>query len=174
MSVRYASLTPSDQPAIVDHLLGLRGEDRVLRFNATLPDDKVAAYVGRWSYANDIVEGAWDGDRLVGLIHLPVFRAGPDLLAELGVSVDAGWRKRGIATRLARRVVEASRERGVGRIYVNFLTRNRPMHCLSRRFTDDIVQDGDETVAKIRVAAVPRPAAGADSCDTATPLRDPA
>ena len=165
MSLRFASLTPPDQPAIVDHLLGLEGEDRVLRFNATLPDGKVAEYAARWNFANDIVEGAWDGDRLVGIIHLPVFRVGPDLVAELGVSVDARWRKRGIATVLADRVVEASRERGVGRIYINFLTRNRPMHCLSRRFTDDIEQDGDETVAKIRIAARPK---------VATPALEPA
>jgi RimJ/RimL family protein N-acetyltransferase len=159
MSVRFAPLAPPDQPAVVDHLLGLVADDRVLRFNATIPDEKVVEYCGRWNYATDIVEGAWDGDRLVGLIHLPVFRVGKDQVGELGVSVSADWRKRQVATQLALRTFAAGRRRGLDRIYINFLTRNRPMACLARRFTDDIVQDGDETVAKIHLGTPAKPAA---------------
>ncbi len=170
MSVRFAPLAPPDQPAVVDHLLGLVDDDRILRFNATLPDDKVVEYCGRWNYATDIVEGAWNGARLVGLIHLPVFRVGKDLLGELGVSVAADWRKRQIATRLAVRTFDAARRRGVDRIYINFLTRNRPMHCLARRFTDDIVQDGDETVAKIRLGPPPQVAVDSEAQAEATPV----
>jgi RimJ/RimL family protein N-acetyltransferase len=167
--VRFAPLAPPDQPAVVEHLLGLVADDRVLRFNATIPDDKVVAYCGRWNFTTDIVEGAWDGDRLVGLIHLPVFRVGEVLVGELGVSVAADWRQRRVATELAGRTFDEARRRGLDRIYINFLTRNRPMACLARRFTDDIVQDGDETVAKIRLVALPKVVAPATEPTAATP-----
>ena len=158
MSVRFTSLSAQDLPAIVDHLLALPSDDRVLRFNTTAPDDKIVEYCRHWKHDTDIAEGAWSGTRLVGLIHLPVFAVGPDLVGELGVSVDPAWRQRQVATRLAQRTFDRCAERGVGRVYVNFLTRNRPMLCLARRFTTDIVQDGDETVAKIRIAATPKAA----------------
>jgi hypothetical protein len=43
------------------------------------------------------------------------------------------------------------------------------MHCLARRFTDDIVQDGDETVAKIHLGAPPKVAAPRSERAEATP-----
>ena len=67
------------------------------------------------------------------------------------------------------RTFDEARRRGLDRIYINFLTRNRPMACLARRFTDDIVQDGDETVAKIRLVALPKVAAPATEPTAATP-----
>jgi hypothetical protein len=86
---------------VVQHLLELDADDRALRFNTTAPDNAIVGYCARWNFAGDIVEGAWDGDRLIGVIHLPVFRAGADLIGELGVSVASGSRKRRIATGLA-------------------------------------------------------------------------
>jgi GNAT superfamily N-acetyltransferase len=169
MSVRFASLAAHDQPAVIEHLLALPSDDRVLRFNTTAPDDKIVEYCRRWNHEVDIAEGAWHGERLIGLIHLPVFAVGADLVGELGVSVDAGWRQRGIATRLTSRTFDRCAARGVDRIYINFLTRNRPMLCLARRFTGDIVQDGDETVAKIRIGAQPEAAAPAAEPASAAP-----
>jgi GNAT superfamily N-acetyltransferase len=158
MACRCTPLTVDDRPAIMRHLLGLDADDRVLRFNTTAPDHAVVEYCGRWNFDRDIVEGAWDGDVLIGVVHLPVFAAGAHLIGELGVSVAAEWRKRRVATQLAERTLDRSRSRGLDRIYINFLTRNRPMMCLSRRFTGDIVLDGDETVAIIRLASGPGPA----------------
>ena len=57
----------------------------------------------------DIVEGAHSDGRLVGLIHLPVYDEGDDLVGELGVSVDPESRQRHIATRLAVRLKEGRR-----------------------------------------------------------------
>ena len=155
MPCRFAPLTLHDQPAVVQHLLELDADDRALRFNTTAPDNAIVGYCARWNFAGDIVEGAWEGDQLIGVIHLPVFRAGADLIGELGVSVASGSRKRRIATGLALRALENGRNLGLDRVYINFLTRNRPMMCLARRFTGDITIEGDETVAIIRMDATP-------------------
>ena len=159
MACKFGSLTTHDRPAIVRHLLHLGVDDRVLRFGTAAPDDAIVDYCGRWNFARDIVEGAWDSGRIVGLIHLPVYEAGDDLVGELGVSVEAESRQRRIATRLATRTLERARSRGLARVHIHFLVRNRPMMCLARRFTTDVVIDHDEAQATIRLS-VPVPAPG--------------
>jgi N-acetylglutamate synthase-like GNAT family acetyltransferase len=154
MTFRYAPLTAQDRPAVVQHLLSLDADDRVLRFNTTAPDEKVVEYCGA-GITPTTSSRAPGGERLIGLIHLRCFASEPTS-SELGVSVAADRRKRGVATRLALRTLASSRRRGLDRIYINFLTRNRPMMCLARRFTDDIALDGDETVATIHLDAAPR------------------
>lgn len=151
MPCRFATLTLQDRPAVVEHLLALDRDDRVLRFNSAAPDALIRDYCGRVDFALDIVEGAWDGDRLVGVIHLPVTSSGGQLIGELGVTVDAAWRRHRVATGLAARAIDRGRRRGLARIYVYFLTRNRPMLCLTQRLAADLEPDGDETVATLRL-----------------------
>lgn len=151
MSCRFATLTLQDRPAVVEHLLALDRDDRVLRFNSAAPDALIRDYCGRWDFALDIVEGAWDGNRLVGVIHLPVSPCDGRLIGEFGVSVAEPWRRRRVATRLAARAIDSAGRRGLDRIYVYFLTRNRPMLCLTRRLAADLEPDGDETVATLRL-----------------------
>lgn len=159
MACKFAPLTTCDRPAILRHLLQLGTADRVLRFSTAAPDAAIVDYCGRWNFARDIVEAAWDEGRIVGLIHLPVYDSHDDLVGELGVSVDAESRQRHIATRLAVRTLERSRKRGLARVYIHFLTRNRAMMCLAGRFTADIAVDQDEARAIIRLSAsLPQPA----------------
>ena len=113
-------------------------------------------YCGRWNFVRDIVEGAREDGRIVGIIHLPVYGDGDDIVGDLGVSVEAESRQRHIATRLAVRTLERSRSRGLARVHIHFLVRNRPMMCLAGRFTTDIRLHQDEAQATIRLgAAVP-------------------
>ncbi len=159
MACKFDPLTTHDRPAILRHLLHLGVDDRVLRFGTAAPDDAVIDYCGRWNFARDIVEGAWEDDRIVGLIHLPVYETGDDLVGELGVSVEIESRQRRIATRLAVRTLERARSRGLARVYIHFLVRNRPMMCLAGRFTTEVAIDQDEAQATIRLPA-PAPVPG--------------
>ena len=160
MAIRYAMLTAEDRPSVARHLLALDGDDRALRFNTTAPDPVVIDYCGRIDYGRDIVEGAWDAAELVGVIHVPVFEARGVPVGEVGVSVATEFRRHRIGTTLMERAVDCGRVRGLDRIYINFLTRNRPMTCVARRFTREVEVDGDETVAIIRLGTTP-PASGA-------------
>lgn len=162
MTLKFAPLTTHDRPAILRHLLQLGISDRVLRFGTAAPDDAIIDYCGRWNFARDIVEGATEDGRIVGIIHLPVYEDGDDLVGELGVSVEAESRQRHIATRLAARTLERSRKRGLARVYIFFLVRNRPMMCLAGRFTTDIRLDQDEAQATIRLG-VAAPASASDT-----------
>jgi hypothetical protein len=151
MTLKFAPLTTHDRPAILRHLLGLGVNDRILRFGTAVPDETIIDYCGRWNFARDIVEGAREDGRIVGLIHLPVYEDGDDLVGELGVSVEAASRQRHIATRLAVRTLARSRKRGLARVCIFFLVRNRPMMRLAARFTTDIHLEQDEAQATIRL-----------------------
>lgn len=153
MSYDFAPVTMSQRPAIVRHLLQLPVDDRVLRFGTAAPDDAIIEYCGRWHFDSDIVEGAFHDGRLVGLIHLPVYEERGDLVGDLGVSVERESRQRRIATRIAARVLERSRQCGLARVYVHFLMRNRAMMCLAARHTREIAVDHDEAKATIRLPA---------------------
>jgi GNAT superfamily N-acetyltransferase len=157
MSWTFLPLTTHDRPAILSHLLRLGLDDRILRFGTAAADEAIVEYCGRWNFARDIVEGAVEDGRVLGLIHTPVYEEGEDLVGELGFSVDAQSRQRHIATRLAVRTLERSRNRGLARVYIHFLLRNRPMMCLASRFTRDIVAEHDEATATVRLR---RPAPG--------------
>ncbi len=64
-----------------------------------------------------VLYGALDGDRVVGLAALRYdLRPGMDQLLYLMVS--NGYRRRGIANRLAKELLRAARERGTERLYV--------------------------------------------------------
>jgi GNAT superfamily N-acetyltransferase len=153
MALKFVPLTTHDRPAILRHLLHLGIDDRILRFGTAAPDEAVIEYCGRWNFARDIVEGAWEDGRIVGIIHLPVYEERDDLVGELGVSVERESRQRHIATRLAVRTLERSRKRGLARVHIFFLVRNRPMMCLASRFTTDICLEHDEAQATIRLGA---------------------
>ena len=153
MALKFAPLTTHDRPAILRHLLQLGIHDRILRFGTAAPDEAIIEYCGRWNFARDIVEGAWENGRIVGIIHLPVYEERDYLVGELGVSVEAESRQRRIATRLAVRTLDRSKKRGLSRVYIFFLVRNRPMMCLAGRFTTDICFEQDEAQATIRLAA---------------------
>jgi GNAT superfamily N-acetyltransferase len=152
MPYSFRLLSSRDLPAIVDHLLGLDRDDRVLRFSNPAPDAAIRDYCSRWHFGRDVVMGAFEGDRLVGLIHLPVYDEPTGAVGEIGVSVAADSRSRGIATQIAARVVLRARRLGLARVYIHFLTRNRPMGLLARAFTDDVTVDEDESHARITVS----------------------
>lgn len=161
MTFQFTALTTHDRPAIIQHLCQLPVEDRVLRFSTAAADEAIIEYCGRWNFTRDIVEGALIDGRIAGIIHLPVYEERDDIVGELGVSVERESRKRHIATRLAVRTLERARNRGLARVYIHFLCRNRPMMCLANRFTTDVMFEQDEAQATVHLSgAKHQPVAG--------------
>ena len=75
--------------AITAHLLALSAEDRADRFTGTVSDEVVQDYVGAIGYARDVLVGALQERRLVGLAHAAVYTAGIPMLRTL--SFAGGW-----------------------------------------------------------------------------------
>ena len=95
--LRVRQLTGTDLPAIERHLLCLRPSDRQARFLGNRADEMIRAYAHELDPSRVILVGAFDPSRrLVGLAE-----AHPaDTTAEVAVSIDPAFRRRGLGRSL--------------------------------------------------------------------------
>lgn len=151
MEYRYASLTPADEAAIAFHLLSLDNEDRSLRFGNHTPDTVLLSYVHNLNFNRDVIEGVWDGGRLIGLAHLAVHPEDGYPVGELGLSIMGAYRRQRIGAKLVERALLRARRFRLTRMYVHYMRRNLAMSRLVRRFDPVVTHDGDEAQACVQV-----------------------
>jgi ribosomal protein S18 acetylase RimI-like enzyme len=101
---------PADLGLLREHLRALSFEDRVARFYGVVSDQSIDRTCQAWAAAGVLAAGCVHGGRLVAAA---VAGPGEGEEFDLGISVDAGWRRRGLGVLAGRRVVEACAERGV-------------------------------------------------------------
>jgi ribosomal protein S18 acetylase RimI-like enzyme len=154
LGVRQATRVDTD--ALVAHFLALEPEDRWMRFCATLNAEAIRRHV----------DGLWDREGLVlAACEGPPFdRAGPvralaELMvegdaAELGISVEAGLRRRGIATHLLRTGAGLLASRGIGTIRATTLPDNGSFIALAQSLGGGIEQGPDLVAVTFDVAAL--------------------
>ena len=123
-------LTPADRAALERHFLALDADDRRLRFGAPQNDSAIRAYVERIDFGRDAVFGVWGDDlELLAAAHLA--RAGKR--AELGLSVLAGHRRRGLGGALLSRACMRARNWGQHALFVYCLSENEAVMRLARK-----------------------------------------
>jgi len=155
----FARLGDDDRAAITAHLIALDKGSRALRFGSSLHDDAVAKYVATIDFGQDILEGVWDDNALVGVAHLAISREDGTCVGELGISVLPEGRRQHLGQRLLSRTLVHAWLNRVASVHVQFLVRNRPMARLAREFTDQIDTDRGEAHAIIDMADRPTPLA---------------
>jgi GNAT superfamily N-acetyltransferase len=129
---------PTDAAAIVEHFRTLDPADRRMRFCATLNDGAIERHVtGIWE-RRSLVLAAFDGPLWQGPFHRAApIRALAELAldaseAELGISVDAELRRRGIGVRLVETAGNLLAARGIRRIRACTLPDNRAFVALAQ------------------------------------------
>ena len=123
-------LSRLDRTAIELHLLALEAHDRRLRFGLAIGDASVRDYVARIDFERDAAFGVFDDElRLVGAAHL----ARSPRHAELGLSVLAGIRGRGVGGALLARAHLHARNWGERALFMHCLVENRAMMHLARK-----------------------------------------
>lgn len=131
------------------HFLALTVEDRRLRFGRPMNDAAALGYVANIDFARDAVFGVFDADvRLVGIGHL----ARDSAHAELGLSVIAAGRGRGVGRSLLERAITHARACGLQLLYMHCLGENEPMRRLARRAHMSLVNDRGELQAHLELA----------------------
>ena len=131
MTIPVQRLSSSARDAYRAHLAALDAEDTRLRFGSMIAADAIASYVDRIDFDRDVVFAVRDDSLgVVAAAHVAFL---DEHTAELGVSVDALWRRRGIGSALVRRAAAHSRNRNVRMIYMHCLTENAPMMHIARR-----------------------------------------
>jgi GNAT superfamily N-acetyltransferase len=160
LGLRQASR--ADAEALVAHFQALTPEDRRMRFCATLNDEALRNHVdGLWA-RDAVVLAAHDGPLWSGPLH----RSGPvralaELLntgeeAELGISVDASMRRRGVGTSLVQTAARLLAPRGVKRIRATTLNDNHSFVALAQACGAEVVCGPDGVDVIFDVAALNR------------------
>ena len=149
MTILIRELSSFELPALERHFLALAGEDRRLRFGASLNDFAVRAYVKGIDFERDAVFGVLDDElRVIGAAHL----ARSNGHAELGVSVLPGQRNRGIGGALLGRAHTHARNWGVRALFMHCLTENSAMMHLARKQRMEIAADTGEADAWLKLS----------------------
>ncbi|HYL88346.1 MAG TPA: GNAT family N-acetyltransferase [Burkholderiales bacterium] len=147
-------LTRLDGTAYEQHLLALGADDRRLRFGTPVADSVIQRYAAGIDFDRDALFGIFDDDlQLVGAAHL----ARGDDHAELGVSVLQDYRQRGFGGALLERAALHARNWRRPRLFMHCLKENETMMHLARKQGMDIVTDGGEADASLKL---PQPDAG--------------
>lgn len=142
-------LRESEREALVAHFLALDGEDRRLRFGASIADHALRGYVARIDFDRDGIFAVHDdGLRLVAVVHVAI----TDASAELGLSVLPGFRGQGLGSELFARTVMHLRNRGIHEVLVHCITENAAMMHLARKHGMRVAYDGSESDAFLTLA----------------------
>jgi GNAT superfamily N-acetyltransferase len=146
MQIVIRELPRLERVKFARHLCALETEDRRLRFGLALPDAAIDDYVAGIDFAHDAVFGVFD-DRLelAGAAHL----ARADAHAELGVSVLASQRGRGIGGALLARAHLHARNWGIGTLFMHCLTENGAILHLAGKQGMRIVAESGEADAHL-------------------------
>ena len=146
---RLTSLDRQDREAITQHLLRLTPADRRQRFMAMCNDDFIRRYVAGLAPERDLLIGAFDASCLVGLAHVATCHGGgeSDITVEVGLSVQADMRRRGLGRQLCASARASATAAGARRMVLHFASANHAMAALMRKLGAAVVVQGCEAVA---------------------------
>ncbi len=145
---------PDWRDRLREHLLRLGPETRMNRFLGWTSDAAIAKYVARTAPAT-LIEARVD-ERLCGMAELHI-RPGPRPVAEIALSVEDAWQRRGIGAALFDMAVAEARRRGVWGIWIFYLTSNLAIRKISERAGFIRIEDADPAMVS---AHLDRPVAG--------------
>lgn len=139
------------------HLLALDEDDRQRRFGHTVSDERLRAYAAKLDFEQDQVFGTFDRRlRLVALGQVAQTSSpatgGSAGHGELGLSVLASARGRGLGTRLFEHAVVHARNRGVHTLHIQLARNNTPMLAIVQRAGARIETVGNEALAVLPLA----------------------
>ena len=145
-------LHDSDRDGLLRHYLALDGEDRRLRFGLQVTDEFIAGYVATVDFERDVVFGVCSGTgRWLGIGHL----VPAEKNAELGLSVLQEARGKGLGAAIFRFAVAHAARKGVRRLFMHFLTRNKAILAIARGARMGIESEAGESDAHLVVPPYP-------------------
>lgn len=148
--VPIRSLGPRHCQRLLDHLLALSADDRLLRFGYPASDERIAAYVDHIDFEHDQVFGVFDrGLHLIAQAHLAFDTADASASAEFGVSVLPKTRGQGMGSLLFDHAVLLARNRGVRELRIHLLRQNKAMLAIVRRAGATVDFDGGDATANV-------------------------
>ncbi len=145
----FRKLWAADTAALKAHLLRLDPQSRRLRFGSPVSDFFVNQYAEHALGNHSIAHGYFVDGILRGVAELRGFRGVGGGEAEAAFSVEPAYQNRGIGTELFARTVLAARNRGISKLFVNFLSQNQRMQAIAKKFDAVLTFDSDGVLGKI-------------------------
>jgi RimJ/RimL family protein N-acetyltransferase len=132
-ALRTVLLGEADRDRLRTHLLRLDPDDRRMRFMRAMSDVDIATFATDADFGPATRLGFVDLDgHLVALAEGFSYAVGSQARMEVAFSTDAGWRRRGLATRLFHAMGRIAQERGIERLVLQCDRRNTGMRRLLR------------------------------------------
>ena len=151
MQLNARHLNASHRPALIEHFCGLSRRDAYLRFGTYAGPESIASYVNGIDFERSTVLGVYGDDlELIGVAHLCPEQG----VVELGISVLASARRRGMGTLLMRRALSHARIIGARRLFMHCLAENDDLMRLARAAHAEISYSHDEADGFIHVPPV--------------------
>jgi GNAT superfamily N-acetyltransferase len=147
--ISFRKLWASDAAALKAHLLRLDPESRRMRFGTPVTDYFIEHYAQNALGSHSISHGYFVDGVLRGVAELRGFRAVTGGEAEAAFSVEKDYQNKGIGTELFGRTVLAARNRGISKLFVNFLSQNARMQAIAKKFDAVLTFDSDGVQGKI-------------------------
>ena len=145
-------LTAFQRGALLERLLALSVEDRLLRFGMLTNDDTIRRYVEKIDFVSDRVFGIFGLDlRLIGAAHLALNHQ--NRFAEIGVSVNAGERRHGYGLALLQRAKLHAVNRGFRTFFMCCLSENKTMVHLAHLAGFKVVVEQGDVDAHLKLEA---------------------
>ena len=119
-------LWPIERRLFAAHLLRLGGEDRLLRFQGHMSDEAVDAYVESLDWFGGVVIAYFVEGEVRAAAHLSWTRS-LVRTGEIGLSVEAPFRRRGVGTALLRRAMTVARNRFISDVELLCMPENAAM-----------------------------------------------
>ena len=142
------SLTTSELPKYLEHLLRLDSTDRRMRFGFAIGDTGIREHVQRIDLRTDYILALFDDDLdVVAAAHMA--RARDDDLAEFAFSVDREWRSCGVGCELFNRTVLWARNRGIRQAILYCLYENQAIRQLARQAGVQMTVDAGEIEGRL-------------------------
>lgn len=117
-------LSASDAPAIKTHFGKMNDIDRFMRFFSAMSTEGIDRYVDGFDWSRMTATALSDGENLIALAELGWEAGTRPGSAELAVSVDLGFRRRGAATWVVEEVIRQGRLRGIRKMHASWLGGN--------------------------------------------------
>jgi len=153
--VPIRSLSPRHRDRIAQHLLELSERDRYLRFGYAASDNQIKQYVDQLDFDRDEVLGIFNRRlQLLAMAHVAYFERDDGnavVCAEFGVSVAARARGHGYGSRLFDLAALHARNRGVQTLLIHALSENAPMLRIARQAGAEVVREGGESQAMLKL-----------------------
>lgn len=107
----------ADDPKIAEHLLAMSQEDRRCRFHGITTDARILQYCAAMARRDAHLIGCFEGERLIGLLEIALTGDGGGRHGEVGMSVAADRRDRGVGHVLVAHALDYAANHGVPLVF---------------------------------------------------------